>query len=158
MRLAPLAPLGLLAGLLLLTCQSDSAPRPATVPEPSPAASSSPAAGTEELHTLPLAFKGMELYSWLDERGEWAFDVTFGTNRRKFLDEVKSKPLTLAQVRERIAELPELESLTWTADVAGKDGEIVSLPFPPAAIVDELVAVARAKGVRIGGGPVPEGE
>lgn len=94
------------------------------------------------------AFKGMELYSWKTPAGEWAYAILSGTNRRKFLEEVQAEPLTLAEVKRRIAELPERESLTWSNEVAEPAGtETTTLPFPPDEVIEELRALAKAGGV-----------
>jgi hypothetical protein len=86
----------------------------------------------------------MELYSWSIREGErdvFRYALTFGTNRLKGLEEIQSTPLTLEQVKAEISKLPPGESLTWSTQAGG--GE--PLPLPPAATIEELIAVARAR-------------
>lgn len=96
------------------------------------------------------AFKGMELYSWQSEAGEWQYAILVGTNRNKTLDEVQSAPLDLQRVKGAIEELAVGESLFWMQSVfdAGS-GQMVKLPFPPEAVSRELQEFAREKGVNL---------
>ena len=58
-----------------------------------------------------LAFKGMELYSWQSEAGEWQYAILVGTNRNKTLDEVRATSLDLQEVKATIEKLAINESL-----------------------------------------------
>ena len=94
------------------------------------------------------AFKGMELYSWQNESGEWQYSILEGTNRNKTLDEIQSTPLDLQGVKVEIAQMAVGESLFWMNNVydAGSS-QAVNLPFPPDTVVDELKEFAREKQV-----------
>ena len=94
------------------------------------------------------AFKGMELYSWQDENGEWQYAVLEGTNRNKTLEEVQATPLDLQGVKIAIAQLAVGESLFWMNNVYDASAsQTVNLPFPPEAVVNELKEFAREKQV-----------
>jgi diacylglycerol kinase len=94
------------------------------------------------------AFKGMELYSWQSEAGEWQYAILVGTNRNKTLEEVQVAPLDLSGAKEAIGRLAVGESLTWMRNTFDEQsGQMVTLPFPPEAVMDELQEFAREKGV-----------
>lgn len=59
------------------------------------------------------AFKGMELYSWQADTGEWQYSILFGTNRNKTDEEVMVSPLSLDEVKVAISKLAVGEWLTW---------------------------------------------
>jgi diacylglycerol kinase (ATP) len=94
------------------------------------------------------AFKGMELYSWQNEAGEWEYAALEGTNRNKTLEEVQATPLDLQGVKTAIARMAVGESLFWMNNVYDTNSsQTVNLPFPPQAVVDELEGFAREKQV-----------
>jgi len=95
-----------------------------------------------------MAFKGMELYSWQSEAGEWQYSILVGTNRNKTLDEVQRAPLELHDIKKEIGELAVGESLFWMNSVFDeKTGQMVTLPYPPEYVMDELQVVACEKQV-----------
>jgi diacylglycerol kinase (ATP) len=97
-----------------------------------------------------LAFKGMELYSWQSEAGEWQYAILVGTNRNKTLDEVRATPLDLQEVKATIEKLAVGESLFWMNSVFDTESDqMVSLPFPSQSVMDELQALAREKQVHL---------
>ena len=94
------------------------------------------------------AFKGMELYSWQNESGEWQYAVLEGTNRNKTLEEVQAIPLDLQGVKIAIAQLAVGESLFWTNNVYDtSSNQTMNLPFPPDTVVNELKEFAIANQV-----------
>lgn len=94
------------------------------------------------------AFKGMELYSWQNKNGEWQYAVLEGTNRNKTLDEIQSTPLDLSGVKNAIAQMAVGESLFWMNNVYDtSSGQVLNLPFPPDAVVNELKEFAREQQV-----------
>jgi hypothetical protein len=86
------------------------------------------------------AFKGMELYSWQTETGEWRFSIIFGTNRGASLAEVQASPMSLDETKTAISRLAVGESLFWVdRPLMGlSSGETVVLPIPPDEVVEEL--------------------
>ena len=87
------------------------------------------------------AFKGMELYSWQGDDGEWKFAILPGTNRYKTLDEVKAEPLDRLGVNKAITQMAVGEWLFWGNSVYDeKIKQMVSLPFPPKEAIEELKA------------------
>ena len=94
------------------------------------------------------AFKGMELYSWQSEAGEWQFAILVGTNRNKTLEEVQAAPLDLHNVKETIGRLPAGESLFWVQDVFDAEADqMVTLSFPSEEVICELQEFAHKKKV-----------
>jgi diacylglycerol kinase (ATP) len=94
------------------------------------------------------AFKGMELYSWQNEAGDWQYAILVGTNRNKTLEEVQSTPLDLQGVKNAIAQLAIGESLFWINNVYDAiSSQTVNLPFPPDTVVNEIKDFAREKQV-----------
>lgn len=89
------------------------------------------------------AFKGMELYSWLTDDGQWVFNILYGTNRLKTIQEVKSTELDGATVRNCLCAMPDGETIFWM-DTAqdGNSGEMRSLPLPPGDMVKEIMVHA----------------
>jgi len=86
-----------------------------------------------------LEFKGIELYSWQDEGGQWVYSILPGTNRTKTIVEVKARPLSLDEVKAAISELAIGESIFWfnrTAEDPGGQG--VDLAYPPHEVIVEL--------------------
>ncbi len=69
-----------------------------------------------------------------------------GTNRNKTLEEVQSTPLDLQGVKIAIGQLADGESLFWTNKVYDThSNQMVDLPFPPNAVINELQGFAREK-------------
>jgi len=96
------------------------------------------------------AFKGMELYSWQNKDGEWQYAVLMGTNRNKTLEEVQAMPLDLQGVKIAIAQMAVGESVFWMNNVYDTaTGQILNLPLPPKAIVNEITDFARDKQVAL---------
>lgn len=95
------------------------------------------------------ALKGMELYSWSTREGGkdvFHYALTYGTNRAKGLAEIQAEPLTLAQVKEKISQLPPGESLSWSTQVSDpRTGEWIPLPLPAAETIEEILQAARAR-------------
>jgi hypothetical protein len=94
------------------------------------------------------AFKGMELYSWQKESGEWQYSILVGTNRNKTVEEITSAPLDVQGVKDAIARMAVGESLFWTNNVYDtSSSQSVNWSFPPDAVVNELKEFAREKQV-----------
>ena len=99
---------------------------------------------TQVTRSEKVAFKGIELYSWQDESGDWKYSIMVGTNRNKTLDEVQDVPLELQDVKKAIEEMAVGESLFWIQDVFDTaSGQIVTLPLPPKEVRRELQEFAR---------------
>ena len=92
------------------------------------------------LSTRPsqTAFKGMELYAWQNEDGDWLFSVMLGTNRYKFVEEVQANALDIGGVGQRFCEMAVGETVFWTSGAVDASGDYVSFPFPPADLVGRL--------------------
>jgi len=94
------------------------------------------------------SFKGMELYSWQNENGEWQYSILVGTNRNKTVEEILSAPLDLQGVKAAIAQMALGESLFWTNNVYDpSSSRSVNFAFPPDIVVNELKEFAREKQV-----------
>jgi hypothetical protein len=84
-------------------------------------------------------FKGVELYSWKDKGGDWAFALLDGTNRDKSEGEVKrtKDPIKgVQELKKALSRLAEGEQVSWSHRIAGFE-------FPPKATRDEIEAAAK---------------
>ena len=89
------------------------------------------------------AFKGYELYSWQDGGGSWRYALLEGTNRLKSPAEVATAGVAEDQLRLRLAELPQGESVSWCPPYAVETE--VQLATPPEAVVTALLAYAHER-------------
>lgn len=89
--------------------------------------------------TAELAFKGIELYSWANDAGEWQFALLPGTNRNKNMAEVQAEPVDLATVKEQLCELAPTEQVFWLAGAYDEaSGTWAQFLLPPDSLVQEL--------------------
>ena len=90
------------------------------------------------------AFKGIELYSYQNEDGDWAFSVLPGTNRAKFIEEGKSGSLDLDQLEECFCKLAVGEHVFWMdlSKTVQEESEKATFPFPPNALVQQVLDLA----------------
>ena len=104
----------------------------------------------QEIKSIPLSFKGYELYSW-KENDLWQFTLIYGTNRNKFSDEIMSKEnvtsdhikITVTGVdalKDLLAKLEKGEYVTWVVGQIKADGKEIYTKFdlPPRAVVEEI--------------------
>jgi hypothetical protein len=95
--------------------------------------------GADEKREEKPRFKGVELYSWKDKRGDWIFALLGGTNRLKTEDEVKAAGNQIkgvAELKKRLARLAVGEQVLWTHPIEG-------FAFPPEAIRNEIEKTAK---------------
>lgn len=88
--------------------------------------------------TRTPAFKGMELYSWQNQNGDWYFSLLPGTNRNKNAEEIRAVPLSLSQLKDQIARLAVEEDVYWLDAAREDNGSYEALPLPPAVMVSGL--------------------
>lgn len=97
------------------------------------------------------AFKGMELYSWREEKDIWCFRLMHGTNRHKFFSEIQNREKTLHgldELQKRFGELAEMEYVSWTHDnVYGKP--LYFLEYPPIEIRQKIIQFAAKRKIRL---------
>jgi len=96
--------------------------------------------------SAPKAFKGIELYSWQDSKGQWLFALLFGTNRLKSEAEIKRQQNQLSSTEElerRFARLAKGEEIFWQG--AGIEG----FAYPEKNIVEEVASSARKAKVNL---------
>lgn len=79
-------------------------------------------------------FKGMELYSWQNEYGDWMFSILYGTNRNKGVEEIKSFAMDIAKVKECFCNMPDDEEVFWMVLSPDKNQS----PQLPDSIIDEV--------------------
>ncbi len=86
--------------------------------------------------------KGVELYSWKDERsGEWRFSLLLGTNRIKSLAEIKSQATVIRDIvalKQNICRLARGENVYWYSGLRSNP----TLQKPDHAPVDEVIKFA----------------
>jgi len=89
-------------------------------------------------------FKGVELYSWQDRPNEgWRFALLPGTNRTKFLDEIRGGQDTFDSVqslKNALSLLAPGEYVSWN--------HVDSMPFPPDMAAD-IETHAKALGIHL---------
>jgi hypothetical protein len=67
-------------------------------------------------------FKGVELYSWKDNRGDWIFVLVDGTNRLKTEGEVKgakNQVKSAEDLKKALSGLAVGERVSWTHPIKG---------------------------------------
>lgn len=122
--------------MLLLTALLSTGCQPETTS--STELSSQTEVSTLERETNP-AFKGMELYSWQDETGEWAYAILVGTNRVKSIDEIRAYPVGFDEVKSIISKMAVGESIFWFNHAfESPDGQNLALALPPKEVVEAL--------------------
>ena len=94
------------------------------------------------------AFKGMEIYSWKAESGEWQYALLPGTNRIKTIAEVVEYPLDQQALEAALFELAAGETVFWSTRVTGEDASI-TLAHPPQGIIDEITQRATEADVHV---------
>lgn len=85
------------------------------------ALSVAPAFAADKREAKPQ-FKGVELYSWKSDKGEWLFSLMPGTNRLKQPDEVKAKAKQIAGVaalKKAMGRLAVNEQVFWFHAIPG---------------------------------------
>ena len=89
------------------------------------------------------AFKGMELYSWQDQTGEWQYSILMGTNRIKSISEIQENPMNIGQVKAAISRMAVGESLFWLNRASNAFTEkSFELVYPPGEVIEELKGYA----------------
>ena len=94
------------------------------------------------------AFKGMELYSWQGDDGQWLFSIMLGTNRIKTVSEVQASPIDIEQVKQQFCQMAESEQVFWMESAQDTStGESHTFSPVPDAIVEELQSQAESCGI-----------
>ena len=89
--------------------------------------------------TRPM-LKGVELYSWKDDAGNWRYSLLPGTNRLKTRDEIVSESVLIKDVptlKRRLSALAVDEEVFW------HHFDAPEFAIPDSAIVADVVAYAR---------------
>jgi hypothetical protein len=84
-------------------------------------------------------FKGVELYSWKDDKGAWQFALLDGTNEEKEVQKVKVGPHVLAGKEKLVAAmklLAEGENVSWSHNINGFE-------YPPKDDLKKIDAAAK---------------
>jgi hypothetical protein len=90
-------------------------------------------------------FKGVELYSWKDNGGDWMFAMVSGTNRLKTEKEVKAAPNQFkgdGDLKKALARLAVGELVIWIHRIEG-------FQYPPEATRKEIEKAAKDAKVRL---------
>lgn len=105
-----------------------------------------PGAGADEPKREPKPrFKGVEVYSWKDDKGVWQFAVLDGTNRQKPERLVKTATTVYAGVDKFIGELSLLaegEQVSWSHRIGGFE-------YPPKDDLKKIDEAAKAAKIRL---------
>ncbi|MDB5307299.1 MAG: hypothetical protein JWO38_1501 [Gemmataceae bacterium] len=90
-------------------------------------------------------FKGVELYSWKDEKKGWLFVLVDGTNRTKTEKEIKSVPTVYAgtdKLADALKVLAEGDMVFWSRRVKGFE-------YPPEDDLKKIDGAAKAAKVEL---------
>jgi hypothetical protein len=94
-------------------------------------------------------FKGVELYSWKDQGGDWRFVLLDGTNRLKTEEEVKgakNKVQGAEDLKKALVRLAAGEHVSWTHPIDGFE-------FPPEATRKAVRKAAKEANIDLRVGP-----
>ena len=94
------------------------------------------------------SMKGIELYSWQTDAGEWRYSLLPGTNRQKTYDEVVAHPLTQAELEDEMGYLAEGEYVFWMNWVEEEEGREM-LSFPPEETIEDIVQYGTDHGISV---------
>ena len=117
-----------------------------------------PATPTSDRSEVPRAgehgMKGWELYSWVDERGEWRFSLLVGTNALRPLDAVSAPEHAqdVASIERALAELAPGEEIVWPGPSvrhAASSASTVRFAMPDAATRSRIERAARDRGLAL---------
>jgi hypothetical protein len=116
-------------------------------------------AGAVACQTRPKAFKGWELYSWMDGT-EWRFSLLVGTNRLKFCEEIKNPKgaMTLDKAERALRELALVEHVSWRDSNFGPKDSDCGLAYPPPEIVARLRELCRRLELNLSDSALPAAE
>ncbi len=90
------------------------------------------------------AYKGMELYSWQADTGEWVYAIQNGTNRIKSTYEIKLNPMDFDEVKIEMSKMAIGEMVFWLNDSKHTSaGQEIFLAMPPGEIIEMLKLHAR---------------
>jgi hypothetical protein len=105
-----------------------------------------PTAKAEEPKREPKPrFKGVEVYSWKDDKGVWQFAILDGTNREKIEKEVKAAKTVYAGADKFAAALKLLaegEMAFWTHRIKGFE-------YPPKETLKKIDEAAKEAKVQL---------
>jgi hypothetical protein len=90
-------------------------------------------------------FKGVELYSWRDSRGDWVFALLSGTNRLKTAGEIKAPRNRIAGVGELAKAFSRLaidEKVSWSHRIEGFE-------YPPDGTIKRIEKLAQESRVTL---------
>lgn len=100
--------------------------------------------GADEREGRPR-FKGIELYSWKDDKAGWVFALLDGTNRLKNEAEVKAPAQWIkgvAQLKKELARLAVGEQVSWSHQISG-------FAYPPEPIIKEVMDWAKKQELKL---------
>jgi hypothetical protein len=96
------------------------------------------------------AFKGMELYSWQKGNGDWVYNILYGTNRLKTINEVMSSEMGSNAVSDCICSMSDREVIFWMNKAQDETtNEMQPLPLPPIDMINGITAIADHCGVKL---------
>jgi hypothetical protein len=104
-----------------------------------------PASAADPQREPKPRFKGVELYSWKDEKGVWHFALLDGTNEEKDVQNIKVGPTVYTGKEKLIAALKVLaegEQVSWFHNVTGFE-------FPPKEDIKKLDEAAKAAKIKL---------
>lgn len=106
-----------------------------------------PTANADEPKREPKPrFKGVEVYSWKNDKGAWQYAILDGTNRNKTEKEVKTAPTVFAgtdKFIDALKLLAEGEMVFWF------HGRVKGFEYPPQADLKKIDEAAKAAKIEL---------
>lgn len=102
------------------------------------------------------AFKGIDLYSWRDDKGDWVFALVPGTNRLKLEAEIKTGDLIsgVAELERRFFQYAEGEQVFWSHLVWPPGAKVFE--YPDAETMADVESAAKKAEVKLHVPPADE--
>ena len=84
-------------------------------------------------------FKGMELYSYVDDGGTIRYALLLGTNRIKSVDELVQFSVSYKKLIKKIKRLAPKENIIWL----GNRPENILLKYPDKATIEKIKSICQ---------------
>jgi len=91
-------------------------------------------------------FKGVEMYSWKDNSGDWRFTIINGTNWKKTEDWIKKSTqdtVSMNGLQNKFLKLAKGQQVYWFH----KDSD--GFLYPPESYIDKIEALAKNSEVKL---------
>ena len=90
-------------------------------------------------------FKGMELYSYVDDSGTIRYALLIGTNRIKSADEIIRSSVSYKRLIKKIKSLAPKENISWV----NNRPENISLKYPDKATIGRIKSICKELDIKL---------